>query len=39
MVFVNGKYYTAPEFAGGGRVFAIVDQLVGMSRKESVAVK
>ncbi len=37
-VFVNGKYYTAPEFAGGGsRVFQVVDQLVGMARKEQTA--
>lgn len=36
-VFVNGKYYTAPEFAGGGKVFLVVDQLVGMARKEKTA--
>src|SRR5688572_14992448 len=37
-VFVNGKYYTAPEHAGGGsRVFQVVDQLVAMARKESTA--
>ena len=37
-VFVNGKYYTAPEFAGSGaRVFGVVDQLVGMARKEKSA--
>ena len=37
-VFVNGKYYTAPEFAGGGsRVFQVVDQLVAMARKEQSA--
>ena len=37
-VFVNGKYYTAPEFAGGGsRVFQVVDQLVAMARKEQTA--
>ncbi len=37
-VFVNGKYYTAPEFAGGGsRVFQVVDQLVAQARKEQTA--
>jgi protein dithiol oxidoreductase (disulfide-forming) len=37
-VFVNGKYYTAPEYAGGGsRVFQVVDQLVAMARKENTA--
>ena len=37
-VFVNGKYYTAPEFAGSGsRVFQVVDQLVAMARKEQAA--
>ena len=37
-VFVNGKYYTAPELAGSGsRVFQVVDQLVAMSRKEQPA--
>ena len=35
-VFVNGKYFTAPEFAGSmDRIFPIVDQLVVMARKES----
>lgn len=34
-VFVNGKYYTAAEFAGsGGRIFPVVDQLIAMSRRE-----
>jgi thiol:disulfide interchange protein DsbA len=37
-VIVNGKYYTAGELAGGPqRVFAVVDQLVDMSRRESGA--
>jgi thiol:disulfide interchange protein DsbA len=37
-VFVNGKYYTAPEFAGGGsRVFPVVDQLIAQARKEQPA--
>ena len=37
-VFVNGRYYTAPEFAGGGsRVFHVVDQLVAQARKEQSA--
>jgi protein dithiol oxidoreductase (disulfide-forming) len=35
-IFVNGKYYTAPEFAGSmERIFPTVDQLVAMARKES----
>jgi len=35
-VFVNGKYFTAPEFAGSmDRIFPIVDQLVAMARKEN----
>jgi thiol:disulfide interchange protein DsbA len=35
-VAVNGKYYTSAEQAGGTQnVFAIVDQLIGMARKES----
>ena len=37
-VIVNGKYYTSAEQAGGTQgVFAVVDQLVAMSRKESGA--
>lgn len=37
-IFVNGKYYTAAEFAGGNsRIFPVVDQLVAMARKESSA--
>lgn len=37
-VIVNGKYYTSAEQAGGANnVFPIVDQLVGMARKESGA--
>jgi thiol:disulfide interchange protein DsbA len=37
-VFVNGKYYTAAEFAGSNsRIFAVVDQLIDMSRKEKSA--
>jgi len=35
-IFVNGKYYTAPEFAGD-HTFQVVDQLVAMARKESAA--
>jgi thiol:disulfide interchange protein DsbA len=35
-VFVNGKYYTGAELAGGQQnIFAVVDQLVAMSRKET----
>lgn len=35
-VFVNGKYYTGAEFAGStANVFAVVDQLVAMARKET----
>ena len=34
-VYVNGKYYTEPASAGSNeRVFAVVDQLVAMARKE-----
>ena len=34
-VFVNGKYFTSPEHAGGPeRTFAVVDQLVATARKE-----
>jgi thiol:disulfide interchange protein DsbA len=34
-VIVDGKWYTAPELAGGNaRVFQVVDQLVAMARKE-----
>jgi thiol:disulfide interchange protein DsbA len=34
-VFVNGKYYTSPEHAGGSeRTFPVVDQLIAMARKE-----
>ena len=37
-IFVNGKYYTAGELAGGNsRVFAVVDQLIDMARKEKTA--
>ena len=37
-IYVNGKYYTAAEFAGGNnRIFAVVDQLVEMARKEKTA--
>ena len=33
--FVNGKYFTSPDHAGGAeRVFLVVDQLVGTVRKE-----
>jgi thiol:disulfide interchange protein DsbA len=35
---VNGKYYTSAEQAGSiDRVFQIVDQLIGMSRKEKTS--
>jgi thiol:disulfide interchange protein DsbA len=34
---VNGKYWTAPELVGPDKVFAQVDQLVAMARKESGA--
>lgn len=34
-VFVNGKYYTAPEFAGPERTFSVVNDLIAMARKES----
>ena len=34
-VAVDGKWYTAAEFAGGNnRIFPVVDQLVAMARKE-----
>ncbi|HUQ28837.1 MAG TPA: thiol:disulfide interchange protein DsbA/DsbL [Usitatibacter sp.] len=34
-VFVNGKYFTSPELAGGAeRTFLVVDQLVATARKE-----
>jgi thiol:disulfide interchange protein DsbA len=37
-IFVNGKYYTAAEFAGSNsRIFAVVDQLIDMARKEKSA--
>ncbi len=37
-VFVNGKYFTSAEQAGGAQnVFVVVDQLIGMSRKEAGA--
>jgi hypothetical protein len=37
-IFVNGKYYTAAEFAGSNsRIFAVVDQLIDMARKEKAA--
>ena len=35
-VFVNGRWYTAPEFAGE-RTFAVVNDLIAMARKEGVA--
>lgn len=36
--FVNGKYYTSAEQAGGGdRIFLVVDQLVATARKEMTA--
>jgi thiol:disulfide interchange protein DsbA len=34
-IYVNGKYFTAAEFAGSNeRIFAVVEQLVAMARKE-----
>ena len=36
-IFVNGKYYTAPEFAGPQRTFAVVNELIAMARKENPA--
>ena len=34
-VFVDGKYYTAAEFAGGNdRIFPVVDRLIEMVRRE-----
>ena len=37
-IFVNGKYYTAAEFAGGAsNIFPVVDQLIAMARKEKSA--
>jgi thiol:disulfide interchange protein DsbA len=34
-IFVNGKYYTSPEQAGGAeRTFLVVDQILGLARKE-----
>jgi len=34
-VFVNGKYYTGPELAGGeGRIMLVVDQMIAQARKE-----
>jgi len=34
-VFVNGKYYTSSEQAGGAeRVFLVVDQLIATARRE-----
>ncbi len=36
-IFVNGRYYTAPEFAGAERTFTVVNELVAMARKESAA--
>jgi len=36
--FVNGKYYTSAEQAGGGeRIFLVIDQLVATARKEMSA--
>jgi thiol:disulfide interchange protein DsbA len=34
-IFVNGKYYTAPEFAGPERTFSVVNELIAMARKEN----
>lgn len=36
-LFVNGKYYTAPEFVGSDRMFAVVNDLIAMVRKENPA--
>jgi thiol:disulfide interchange protein DsbA len=37
-IFVNGRYYTGPELAGGtDGMFPVVDQLVGIARKEKTA--
>ena len=37
-LFVNGKFYTEAALAGGNsRIFAVVDQLVDMARKEKTA--
>ena len=37
-VFVDGKYYTSAEQAGGSeRLFAVVDQLLVRARKEKTA--
>ena len=37
-VAVNGKYFTSAEQAGGvDRVFQVVDQLIGLSRKEKAS--
>jgi protein dithiol oxidoreductase (disulfide-forming) len=36
-IFVNGKYYTAPEFAGPDRTFAVVNDLIAVARKENAA--
>ena len=34
-VVVNGKYYTSAEQAGGAnRIFPVVDQIIGMARKD-----
>ena len=33
-IFVNGKYYAAPEFSGEDKMFPVVDQLIAMARKE-----
>jgi len=36
--FVNGKYYTSAEQAGGGdRIFLVIDQLIATARKEMAA--
>ena len=33
--FVNGKYWTGPELAGGeDRILLVVDQMIGLARKE-----
>ena len=37
-IFVNGRYYTGPELAGGtDGIFHVVDQMVGIARKEKTA--
>jgi thiol:disulfide interchange protein DsbA len=34
-IFVNGKYYTAPEFVGQDGIFPTVDKLIAMARKDN----